>query len=290
MKEASLLDLKLVAAAYLNIDSECERFIAEGADVNCVIGRSDLDALSNIVYDYWDWIDENGEDEPEHLEGSHLLLPGMTPLMAISIGNGPRIGRKTADVLIKHGAEIDFQSNALDNATALMVATGRGIKTTVQYLLEKGANPNLVDYHGDTAFSSLGSLYDIDNDSASCTLNDIRIKFKLECLEAMSSHVDVNHANDKGETALHRIMEIASPYDDRDIGICELEFMIDKHVNPLIKNKSGETAIDIMVRRKREIDEELYSCFMEYKDIFMEHEHLTGTIDNSASPHEGIVF
>ena len=90
---------------------------------------------------------------------------GVTPfLVAAGVGGGQRGGSATAllDVLVQHGADVNAQVTGTktysmriarspstnEGMTALHVAAQSGRTDLVRYLLEKGANPEIVDSNG----------------------------------------------------------------------------------------------------------------------------------------------
>jgi uncharacterized protein len=101
---------------------------------------------------------------------------GVTPfLMAAGVGGGgPRGGQGTAllDLFLQHGADVNTQVTgtktysmriargsppANEGMTALHVAAQSGNANLVRYLLEKGANPNLLDGNGRKPIELVGS-------------------------------------------------------------------------------------------------------------------------------------
>ena len=73
---------------------------------------------------------------------------GNTPLMwAVSSSDYP----KTVKLLLMHGARIDDKNN--EGITPLMWAAALGLNNSVKLLLEKQANPNLLDNKGRSAFT-----------------------------------------------------------------------------------------------------------------------------------------
>ncbi len=114
----------------------------------------------------------------------NVVAMGLTPLLIASgVGTGGRgtglaasttaggAGNTTQmDALLKHGADINAKvtgtktytmrisraPNAYEGMTALQVATQTSRVDTVKYLLDKGANPNIVDGSGRRAIDLIG--------------------------------------------------------------------------------------------------------------------------------------
>jgi len=98
---------------------------------------------------------------------------GVTPfLVAAGVGGGARGGQATAlmDVLLRHGADVNAQVTGTktysmriarspstnEGMTALHVAAQSGRADLVRYLLEKGANAEIVDSNGRKAIDLVG--------------------------------------------------------------------------------------------------------------------------------------
>jgi len=68
---------------------------------------------------------------------------------------------EAAAILVEHGARIDIR-DTVNNDTALMYGVRDGKAKVAEYLLIKGANPNLTDKHGFTPLHIAASRNDID--------------------------------------------------------------------------------------------------------------------------------
>lgn len=81
-----------------------------------------------------------------------LNQKGITPLYSASEKGHLQIVKMLVD---QYGANVNFQipvsSSCCHGWTALMIAAAEGHKDVVQYLLSKGANPNLRNQYGRTA-------------------------------------------------------------------------------------------------------------------------------------------
>ncbi len=165
----------------------------------------------------------------------------------------------------------DFNINVSNNNdnTALMMAARRGHPSKVKYLLELGADPNLVNVDGDTALlravrtgamSNIkelirykANIHAINNDGQNALMMasgaDARpifnnIKFLLQC------GFNVNAQDKGGNTALHLVMRI-SPMKETDWPLIVKHFLF-SGADPYIKNKNGDTPLDIIEKKKAE--------------------------------------
>ena len=93
---------------------------------------------------------------------------GRTPLIIACAYYG---GIPLCRVLLNHGADINAVTN--NEETALMFAASNAKSDLVQYLLEKGANPKLLDKGGKTAL-----------DYAKTAVVDDTMKKMMKCCDA----------------------------------------------------------------------------------------------------------
>ena len=109
-------------------------------------------------------------------------------------------------LLLAKGAEIDAKDEY--GQTALMHAASRGDAAVVGALLDNGANANLTDNKGLTAL-----LYSLDDENRAYgeerkTLPERRLEVARRIL--LAKNVDVNAANEDGETPLMRAVRLAN--------------------------------------------------------------------------------
>jgi len=109
-------------------------------------------------------------------------------------------------LLLAKDAEIDAKDEY--GQTALMHAASRGDAAVVGALLDNGANANLTDNKGLTAL-----LYSLDDENSAYgeerkTLPERRLEVARRIL--LAKNVDVNAANEDGETPLMRAVRLAN--------------------------------------------------------------------------------
>lgn len=135
-----------------------------------------------------------------------------TPLMYAVISGNP----ETVRVLLSRGANIDQAGS--NGWTALMIAAAKGRKEIAQILLDHGSNVNVRDLYGWTPL--MRAAYEQ-------RAGIVTILLKHE-------DVDVDAADDRGETALHHVASKG------DAEIAQL--LIDHCANNQLKNEQGQTA------------------------------------------------
>jgi len=137
---------------------------------------------------------------------------GGTPLMYAVVSGNP----ETARVLLSRGANIDQAGS--NGWTALMIAAAKGRREIAQILLDHGSDVNVRDMYGWTPL--MRAAYEKRP-------GVVTILLKHE-------DVDVNAADDRGETALHHVASKG------DAEIAQL--LIDHCANIQLKNEQGQTA------------------------------------------------
>ena len=145
---------------------------------------------------------------------------GMTPLMyAVEY---PELVKD----LLAAGANIDDVD--LDGWTALMCASVRGRGDSVEILLQHGANVNVVTTKGMTALT-LAAYYDYAG-----------------AAEMLIEHgADLDTVDEDGWTAIMHSLMSNCPSNDDPV----YELLLWYGADPTIRNKDGDTALDMMTRR-----------------------------------------
>lgn len=270
------INIDLIVACRLNKTKECEQLIHKGADVNYVVKEEDFSAIKDTlryVYNMKSSFDE---------QNNYDIHSGFTPLMALacSRGNDPD-DLSVFNLLIDKGANINYQSCGDSCTTPLMIAASKGYTTLVSALIESGADVNVINSYGSTAFSSFGALYDTDNED--------HFFDKLACLEILIDHVkDVNHTDHQGWSALSAIIRNATDY---DFSSSDIEFLIIKGADPSIKNYKGQSIIDFLEENIDEVrNTDLLGYLKDYHQSFSENQLLTDKINNFQSENASIKF
>jgi ankyrin repeat protein len=121
---------------------------------------------------------------------------------------------EAAVILVKHGAKIDTR-DAVNNDTALMYGVRDGKAKVAEYLLTKGANPNLTDRQGFTPLHIAASR------------NDIHL---VRCLLAHGASIDARSSG-HGRTAL--LIAAMSGFTDM------VRLLLEEGANPSIPDNVG---------------------------------------------------
>jgi ankyrin repeat protein len=166
---------------------------------------------------------------------------------------------RTVELLISRGAEINTPNK--DGKTPLMIAidgaksykdnfteqtfknpaiptsdTNQTIQKIIKLLIDKGADPNIADRDGNTAFHLLGNLGEILSNYDSCTQGRSIAIYTLDLL--MRHKINFQAVNKDGDTALHVVArQDFFPVVDR---------MIRYGWNPLQKNYQGKNIYQSM--------------------------------------------
>lgn len=182
-------------------------------------------------------VDENCRDD-EDLE---------TPLHhAARLGN-----KEVIEILINNGAFIDVQSGL--GETPLTIAVAQGFREIVSLLLESGANPNLAGLHGETALHiaaasgdefianlllKYGAFVNATEDVGDAPLHWAVRESHEKVISVLLKHpeVDVNLANEDGETPLH----LAASFGETSIA----ELLLSTGADAEIRNEAGFKAAE----------------------------------------------
>ncbi|AZL15206.1 ankyrin repeat domain-containing protein [Rickettsiales endosymbiont of Stachyamoeba lipophora] len=124
---------------------------------------------------------------------------------------------------------INQEADNLGN-TALHYAAKIEDFNLVKFLLEKGANPNITNIHGETALHA--TLKHHNSLSADPNFNNM-IKLLLK------KGTDPNIANNEGNTVIHTVFKWCAPRKD------VLNILLDHGANGFIKNNKGLTPLDM---------------------------------------------
>jgi serine/threonine protein kinase len=166
---------------------------------------------------------------------------------------------RAVELLISRGAGINILNK--DGKTPLMIAineaknsanfftkqtfynpeipkldTDRSIKKIIKLLIDKGADPNIVDRDGNTAFHLLSTLGEIEQRYNGCYQGRSIAIYMLDLL--MRHKVDFQAVNKDGDTALHVVAK-------RDF-FPVIDRMIKYGWNPLCKNREGKNIYQLM--------------------------------------------
>ncbi len=255
----------LMYAARQGAVASARALVEAGADMN----RADpegssalLLAISNGHYDLAAMLVEKGADPNLADETGMAALYAVTDMNTLSYTHGrpaPRTGSTlgpvdVAKLLLSHGANPNQalkmpllrRHNSPGNqflgngATPLMRAARGGDVALMRVLLDNGADRNLRQKNGTTLLmnaAGLGRRFDQNNDSLEYErateadlLNAVRF-----CLEL---GVDVNEANDAGDTALHWA------------GGDAIKLLVARGAKMDAKNKLGKTPLDVALARR----------------------------------------
>jgi ankyrin repeat protein len=134
-----------------NGDVDCVTRYVEGVDHRAYLqdGTALSSAVSNHHPEVLRILLEAGTDPNIH--GEHV------PALHVAAAND---NLEAAVILVEHGAKIDTR-DAVNNDTALMYGVRDGKAKVAEYLLIKGANPNLTDRQGFTPLHIAASRNDI---------------------------------------------------------------------------------------------------------------------------------
>lgn len=156
-----------------------------------------------------------------HLQQS--LLAGWTDI-------GPE-KKANFDVLKKMGIYLEFSHTCSLPTPFLEAILQRtcGVNIVVEWLYDNGANINAYTPDGRNAFMLLCSGY------AAYRMN----------LVLNHKDFNVNHQDNKQDTALHYLVDILAKHYGKDIALARLEQLLEKGANPTIKNARGATPLQL---------------------------------------------
>lgn len=147
-------------------------------------------------------------------------------------------------LLIKAGANLDFQMEELDRDTALMIAAANGNFEIVKTLVEAGADVNLKNYYGEQALSMAAHIGDkkIFDYLYPLTIPEYTVGRKVlaEAIRSRNIVRDVNGLwkNKEGKTALMYGIE------DND-NIEKVRLLIKAGADVNAKDNDGNTALSL---------------------------------------------
>jgi ankyrin repeat protein len=161
--------------------------------------------------------------------------------LLISRGAGINIpnkdGKTPLMIAIDEAKDSDFfTKKTFDNPEIPKLDTNRPIQKIIKLLIDKGADPNIVDRDGNTAFHLLSMLGEIEQRYNGCYQGRSIAIYMLDLL--MRHKVDFQAVNKDGDTALHVVAKKDFfPVIDR---------MIKYGWNPLQKNREGKNIYQLM--------------------------------------------
>ncbi len=136
-------------------------------------------------------------------------------------------GQKVTDLIQKPGSTVINSRDVSSGETALHIVVARRDATWLNFLLSKGANPNLTD-----------------NDGNSPLMKAVQGRFEEGVRLLLSHKAQVDKSNDLGETPLIRAVQL------RDVGLTRL--LIAQGANPnKTDNIAGMSARDYAARDSR---------------------------------------
>lgn len=153
-----------------------------------------------------------------------LNQKGVTPLYSAAEKGHLKIVKMLVD---QYGANINFQlpvNSCCYNWTALMIAAAEGHKDVVQYLLSKGANPNLRNRYGRTAL-----------------MFPVNYRYLAIAKLLIDKGADPNAVDDKGRGMV--IVAAEKNYPD------VLKLLLAAGAKPDVKSSDGKTALQIAEAR-----------------------------------------
>lgn len=262
------VDIKLMVAAQLNSFEQCRSLINQGANVNAVITEEGLVDVQNMLNSLPDrtYIDDDQD---------HAIFEGFTPIMALAAGGGnyEPDDLRVFDLFVGNGADLNYQSPVKPFPTTIMIATGKGFSQLTRKLIDHGADVNATNFYGSTAFSSLGSFYE--------TRDYDHLSNKIDCARIMIDHVsNIDHQCADGWTAFSTIIEHCSDY---NLSCNDIEFLIEKGVNPTLKINGRKSAYHYLLEIKDDydIEDDFFGMVKDYHLSFMENKRLNAIIENT---------
>lgn len=154
-------------------------------------------------------------------------------------------------LLIQYGANVEAKDNKgyapihyastavrLPGARYVPEATTEGKSSAIKILGENKANINAKTNNGETPLLILFTedfMYNSDNSEILKTL--------------ISLGADVNAQDKRGNTALHALMYLISERWGDDFHTSDIKLLLDHGANPAIKNRAGNTVIDIIEKK-----------------------------------------
>jgi ankyrin repeat protein len=276
---------ELLKAAEEGDNAKLEKLLAEGADVGARDDRGRTPLIIAAVKGHTSIVNillqKGGDVNAMSINGFTALhsaaVKGNSDITRILLARGANVNHEgkygdtpmvmaaasgnveTAKALLEHRAEINTKTKS--GQTPLMRAVLNGRSDMVQFLLKNGADAKAKDNDGKTALSSIGgrcisadaakalidgASYDKagiheallntvtgPHDTASCTA---LVKFFVD------SGINVNHQNDYRNTALI----LASMWGHTEA----VRYLLSKGADVTIKNKAGETALDVAKNRE----------------------------------------
>ena len=146
-------------------------------------------------------------------------------------GSGDMKIKDNFDALKKMGVYLEFSYDCCYPTPFLQTITTHsyGMPVVAQWLVDNGANINACTPHGRNAFMLLCNGYDEWS------------------MNLVLDHKDfnVNHQDNKQDTALHWLVDIFAKHYHKDISIARLKQLLKKGANPTIKNARGATPLQL---------------------------------------------
>jgi ankyrin repeat protein len=188
-----------------------------------IASRQDLNLFNQLI--------DRGAD-PLAIDngGSDVLMSALQPFMDLEFNQD---SHKIHQMLVELNADVNHRTN--DNYTnTLQLAVIGGRHDFIKILLQKGADPNQKDANGYIPLLYVTELDEWYKDEQTVIAT---IKLMLE------AGVDINTANEDGDTTLHRIVQDNKSSDviTEDL----IKFMLSEGANKNAANKAGKTPLDL---------------------------------------------
>lgn len=210
------------------------------------------------------------------------VTAGSGPLHRAIKNQSKKSRNAIVNLLIDHGCDINLRD--ADKATPLMVACLRGQDDVIKTLLDRGADPDLVDDHGRTVLHKMAAEatpnYQWSSDTLTLVFSSVRDLNQLDkggrspLLSAAAngqraltgallrckgeSGVDVNQTNEQGHSALHLAAKKNEPEIVKLLLFCgaNIEARGDGGWTPLLvaAKEGNEAAVDALLTHKANVN------------------------------------
>jgi ankyrin repeat protein len=238
-RDASGKNALLLAASMFEINAEIIDLLLEHDKVNV----DDVDGKGQTAL-YWAVYHYNVSADRPHRSNKVIavqkfLEKGANPNITDKWGRSPlhlavkRNGNKIIDLLLAHGKVMIDHADG-KGRTALQWAARETNVVAVQKLLEKGANPNIVDKKGRSPLHLRAAAQKNGNEI---------------CLDLLLTHskVKVDDENGKGRNALRNALHNAASASN----VMVVKYLINKGANPNAVDKSGDSPLLVAARQRK---------------------------------------